>query len=65
MTARLSLGIANNQQEEVLAQRNKVLNEEIANLQNDIKEKDSLYENKLHELSLKKKELRDNKVKME
>lgn len=65
MTARQSLGLVNNQREEVLAQRNKVLNEEIANLQNDIKEKDSLYENKLHELSLKKKELRDNKVKME
>lgn len=42
MTARLSLDLVNNQQEEVLAQRNKVLNEEIANLQNDIKEKESV-----------------------
>lgn len=62
---RQSLSLENNRQIEFLTQRNKVLNEEIANLQSDIKEKDSLYENKLHELSFKKKELDDNKAKID
>lgn len=60
-----SLTHENKQLEESLVQRSKELNEEIANLQSDIKNKDSLYESKLHELSLKKKELEDNEAKIE
>lgn len=59
-----SLTYENKQLEESLVQRSKELNEEIANLQSDIKNKDSLYESKLHELSLKKKELEDNEAKI-
>lgn len=59
-----SLTIEKQKLEEVLAQRSRSLSDEIANLQNDIKQKDSLYENKQHELSLKKKELEENEEKI-
>lgn len=60
-----SLILAKKQLEESLIQKSKDLNEEIVALQIEINERDSLYENKLQELQLKKIELEDNKAKIE
>ena len=60
-----SLMLEKKQLGESLAQRCKVLNEEIVTLQSEIENKDFLYENKQHELQLKRDELENTEAKIE